>query len=153
MPLFLDTGVLGLVTHPQAGVDARNCHAWLTGCITAGSVVCVPEVADYELRREYLRRSNTKSLGRLNDLSNAVATYVPLTTPAMRRAAHLWAQMRNQGTPTAPHHALDGDVILVAQAQGFLSAAGTVIVVTTDVGDLSRLADARRWQDVPIGKY
>lgn len=124
------------------------------GCVDAGSIVCVPEVADYELRREYLRRRNAKSLDRLNSLSQDVATYVPLTTPVMREAAHLWAQMRNQGTPTAPHHALDGDVILAAQAQGFLtSTGGPVIVVTTDVGDLSRLADARRWQDVPIGKY
>jgi predicted nucleic acid-binding protein len=154
MPLFLDTGVLGLVTHPQGDAGATQCHKWLKGCIAAGSTFCVPEIADYELRRELIRRKNNASIGRLDSMTQQIARYIPLTTVAMRRAAQLWAQMRSQGTPTAAHHALDGDVILAAQASEFTALTGkNVIVVTTDVGDLSRLATAARWEDLPVGCY
>jgi hypothetical protein len=47
--------------------------------------------------------------------------------------------------PTAPREALDGDVILAAQALG---VAG--IVVTENVRHLSRFVASYRWQDVPI---
>ncbi|HTV97749.1 MAG TPA: hypothetical protein VME42_17260 [Steroidobacteraceae bacterium] len=155
MPLFLDTGVLGLVTHPRANDEARECHSWLIGCVDAGSTVCLPEICDYELRRDYVRRTNTNALRRLDELGSEVAQYIPITTSAMRDAAELWAKMRRQGKPTAPHHALDADVILAAQAGRFATPGGEmVIVVTTDVGDLTRLAlVAKRWRDIPVGKY
>jgi len=117
-------------------------------------MICVPEIADYELRRSLIRISSQNSINKLNSLSQDVAQYVPLTTDIMREAARFWAQMRQQQMPMAPPDALDGDVILAAQALGFAASAGqTVIVVTTNVGDLSRLTDARRWEDIPVGRY
>jgi len=61
----------------------------------------------------------------------------------MRRAAELWAQARNRGTPTAPPEALDADVILAAQAE----RAGA-IVATENVGHLARYVTARHWRDI-----
>lgn len=155
MPLFLDTGVLGLVTHPAGGADASACLKWMRDCIEAGSIVCIAEIVDYELRRELIRRKSG-ALAKLDALPQPPSIqYLPLTTPVMRDAAQLWALMRNRGTPTAPHHALDGDVILAAQVTGFASASGgAAIVATTDVGDLTRLQlTAKRWEDVPVGRY
>ena len=152
MSLFLDTGVLGLVTHPTGGTDASACFAWMRNCIDAGSTVCIPEICDYELQRELTRCRKAAGLAKLDALAEAPAIrYVPLTTAVMRQAAVFWAQIRNAGKPTAPHHALDGDVILAAQAQEF--GGGTVIVITTNVEHLALLTDARKWSDVPVGKY
>jgi len=75
----------------------------------------VPEIADYEVRRELLRARKTRGLERL-DLIRKTLGYLPLTTNMMLKAAELWTQARNQGTPTADRKALDCDVISAAQA-------------------------------------
>ena len=75
--------------------------------------------------------------------------YLPLTTPVMRDAARLWADARNAGRPTAHPHALDGDVILAAQARSAQAAYGReTVVVTANVTHLARYTDARLWSDI-----
>ena len=55
-----------------------------------GVRVIVPEIVDYELRRELLRAGKTTSLQRLDQLiAHPVITYLRLTTSAMKRAAQL----------------------------------------------------------------
>jgi hypothetical protein len=63
----------------------------------------------------------------------------------MRWAAELWAQARQGGYPTAPDPALDGDVILAAQA---LSLGVPVVVATANVAHLSRFVPADVWQNI-----
>ena len=87
----------------------------VAGLLVRGVEVFIPEIADYEVRRELLRAGKTAGVMRLGELQK-VFTYLPITTSVMRRAAALWAAARNQGRPTADPKALDGDVILAAQA-------------------------------------
>jgi predicted nucleic acid-binding protein len=61
----------------------------------------------------------------------------------MQRAAQLWAEARNHGVPTADPKELNVDVILAAQAERVKA-----IIVTDNVGHLSRFIEARRWQDI-----
>jgi predicted nucleic acid-binding protein len=152
MPLFLDTGVLGLVTHPRAKDEAAACIQWLHDCIAAGATICVPEVADYELRRELVLNNSQRALRNLNELVTDVAEYIPLNTTVMRTAADLWAELRRRGQPTADARELDGDVILAAQAREFATNKAR-IVVTNNVGHLSRMIQAERWQDLPAADY
>ena len=56
----------------------------------------------------------------------------------MRKAAELWAWVRNQGKPTASDDSLDGDVILAAQAILQLPSFDEVIIVTTNLKHISR---------------
>lgn len=56
--------------------------------------------------------------------------------------------MRQAGIPTADPQELDGDVILAAQALAVPQPADTFVIATTNVGHLSRLAPAARWQDI-----
>ena len=145
--VLLDTGLLGLITHPQASEEARQCAQWLVSLSLKGFDVKVPEIADYEIRRELLRMNKAKSIKRLNDLKNVLG-YIPLTTQTMLVAAEFWAQARKQGKPTADDKALDGDVILAAQASVIASAGSDTLVATTNVGHLSRFVNAKMWKDI-----
>ncbi len=146
--VVLDTGPLGVVSNPKATPDNDACREWLNGLIAQGRRVVVPEVVDYEVRRELLRANKTAGILRLDRVKAALA-YVPLTTPAMLLAADLWAQARRHGQPTADVHALDGDVILCAQALTLGVPASHIVVATVNVGHLARFLPAKRWQDIP----
>jgi hypothetical protein len=53
--LFLDSGPLGLLTHPQRSAEVLAVTEWLTRCLLSGSRVIVPAIVYYELKRELLR--------------------------------------------------------------------------------------------------
>jgi predicted nucleic acid-binding protein len=146
--IVLDTGVLGQLTHPRANPELT---AWFSGLLASGAQFFVPEIADYELRRELVRSGKTKSIDRL-DQFEAVdpSRFLVITTSAMRRAADLWAKTRNEGFPMADDAALDADVILAAQTEAIARREGQVIVATDNVGHLGRLVDARRWEQIAI---
>ena len=145
--IVLDTGPLGLVTNPKQSGENLACYQWMEDLIAAERRVIVPEIADYEIRRELLRAGKINGLRRL-ELIVSTLEYLPITTAAMRLAADIWSQTRKAGQPTASNEALDGDVILAAQALTLNES--DVIVVTTNVGHLSRFVPAKTWREVDI---
>lgn len=145
--VVLDTGPLGLASNPKRSPDSEACRLWLRGLVARGVRVVVPEIADYELRRELIRAGKDTGIRRLDALGAALE-YLPITTDALREAAGLWAAARNSGLPTAPREALDGDAILAAQALTLGLPRGQAVVATTNVGHLSRFVDARHWANL-----
>ena len=142
MIVLLDAGPLGMISNPKASPVNLECYQWMESLVTRGAWICVPEIADYEVRRELLRANKAQGLNRL-DLVKTTVPYLPLTTPIMLKAAELWAQVRRRGLPTADPKALDCDVILAAQA---LEVDG--IVATENVGHLSRFTRAKNWREI-----
>jgi predicted nucleic acid-binding protein len=144
--VLLDAGPIGLLTSPpDRKGDAAACATWLASLIGAGARVVVPEITDYEVRRELLRAGKAESVGRLDALAKATE-YLPITTAAMRQAAELWAHARQIGQPTAGDNTIDADMILAAQAISL--GVPDVIVATTNVGHLSRFVPADLWQNI-----
>ena len=143
--IVLDAGPLGLITNPKLSPTSTACTRWLQTHLTSGNRVFVPEIADYEVRRELLRANKSKGIARLDDLAKFLE-YLPLRTVAMRQAAQLWAQARQQGQPTAGDKTIDGDMILVAQAMTLGSP--NVTIATTNVGHLARFIAAELWQNI-----
>ena len=141
--VLLDSAPLGLLTAPPRRLDAQACLRWLAGLIAAGARVIVPEITDYEVRRELLRARKKGSVARLDALAQS-AEYLPLTTTAMRRAAELWAQARHQGQPTAGDNTIDADMILAAQA--LTLGTPDVVIATTNIGHLARFVPAELGQ-------
>lgn len=147
MIVLLEAGPLGLATNPRATPESDQLKQWLQDLVTRGVHVRVPDMADYEVRRELLRAGRTQGIARLDRL-RATVGYVPISTEVILQAAAFWAQARQQGRPTAPDPALDGDVILAAQAFVLSQQGDPVIIATTNVGHLSRYTPAQRWQDI-----
>lgn len=116
-PVMLDSGPLGKIAHPCPNADISD---WIIRLIRADVTIIIPEIADYEVRRNLLLSELTKSVGRLDQL-NQVFTYQSVNTDIMRKASELWAIARKRGRPTADPKELDGDVILAAQALQMLS--------------------------------
>lgn len=104
---------LGLVTNPRLSAQGVACNEWLQGHPKLGNSVILPEIADYEVRRELLRANKKKGLARSDSLCQRLE-YLPTTTDSMRQAAELWARARQQGQPTAGDKTIDGDMILIA---------------------------------------
>lgn len=142
--IVLDAGPLGLLTNPNNTPQPLACRAWLASLRAAGRRVVVPEITDYEVRRELIRIRSQSALTNL-DTYGAQLDYLPLTTTAMRLAAELWAQARSTGQPTAPDPALDVDVILAAQA---LTMNTAVVVATGNPAHLSRFVPAELWSNI-----
>lgn len=144
MIVMLDTGPLGRVSNPRASEYNLACYTWVKSLLVQGIPVFIPEICDYEVRRELLRADKQAGIARLDVLKQTLH-YLPLTTEVMLHAAQLWAMARQGGYPTADAQALDGDVILAAQA-----SALKAIVATENVGHLSRFVDARRWDTITV---
>ena len=154
---LLDSGPLGLVTHPRGGQDAEECKAWLAKFLSEGHLVLVPEITYYEVRRELRRtelRTGQASRGLMNlEAFTADAGLVPVTSAAIRLASELWAEARHNYQQGAPDAALDADMILCAQARllvpkSWNADGASVVIVTRNVRHLEHFADARHWRDI-----
>jgi predicted nucleic acid-binding protein len=145
--VFLDSGPLGMISHPRGGPDHARCRQWVWDLQAARVRVFVPEIVDYEVRRELIRAHKPAGLRRLDQVKGALE-YAPITTAAMLRAAELWAQARRAGRQAASDEALDADCILAAQALQAAGLADVVTVATENVAHLGQFVDARPWDQV-----
>jgi predicted nucleic acid-binding protein len=145
--IFLDSGTLGMVSNPRGKSRNLRCQQWSRALVAAGAWVLIPEIADYEVRRELIRTGATTGLRRL-DQAMTMLDLVPITSDVMLKAAEIWAQARNRGQPTASADALDGDVILAASALLITGPGDTITVATDNVGHLAQFVDARPWEQI-----
>ena len=144
--ILLDTGPLGMITNRPGNPECQAIQQWSN---TLSDRILLPEISDYELRRELIRAKKLRGLRQLDQLKTSIL-YLPITTQTMLKAAELWAKARNQGNSTAPPDALDGDVILAAQALILEEQGHNTIIVTTNVGHLSRFTTVLTWREIPI---
>ena len=144
---FLDSKPLGLLANHKATPEAARCRRWSDAMLSAGVRIIVPEIVDYEGRRELLRLGSKKSIARLEQLKEGL-DYAPLNTNVLLKAAELWADVRRRGLPTASPDALDVDVILAAQALTVAGPGDRVTVVTGHVRHLGSFVDARPWETI-----
>ena len=147
--VVLDSGPLGLLTHPQRNAEVVAITEWLSRCLLSGQRVIIPAIVYCELKRELLRAEKGFSVARLEAFTaRTPGRYLPLSDEALQLAADLWAKARQQGQPTADSKDLDVDVILAAQALSFGPAPSDVVIATSNAKHLSRFITAQNWSDI-----
>jgi hypothetical protein len=147
MIVLLDAGPLGMITNPKSSPENGACKEWLAHLASRGFDIVIPEIADYEVRRELLRAGKNQGLARLDALKGMLG-YAPITTPVMLKAAEFWANARRIGRQSAEDAALDADMILVAQAAALNRNGNDFVIATTNVRHLALFAPARVWREV-----
>lgn len=141
--MALDSGPLGMITHPKKNPATVE---WFRSMLESDCEVIIPEIADYEVRRNLILEDLTESVIRLDALKELL-TYLPIDSATMLKAADHWAESRKRGRPTADKHALDGDAILAAQAK-----LADAVVVTDNVGHLDQFVETRKWSEMAFDK-
>lgn len=67
--LLLDSGPLGMVTTPKAKSPIyQECKVWFNSLEEKGYTIILPEIADYEVRRELIRANKVVGIQRLDEL-------------------------------------------------------------------------------------
>jgi hypothetical protein len=143
--VVLDSTPLGLLAAPPHIPAAAACTSWANALVVAGHRLIIPEITDYEVRRELLRLRAVSRVRQLDSLRGWME-YLALDTPMMRRAADLWAFARQTGQPTAGDNTIDIDMILIAQAESL--ADPNTVIATGNVGHLARFFPAELWSNV-----
>jgi hypothetical protein len=150
--ILLDSGPLGLIVRAPSKPQVVRCITWLKTISATGASVVIPEIAQYEVRRELLRIRAVGSVRRLDHALDPRSGFrhVTLSTDAMIKAAEFWAFLRQTGIPTASPDALDADAILAGQAALAGQPGDTVTIATTNLAHLSRFPgiDAQTWDQI-----
>jgi len=141
--VMLDSGPLGRLTHADYSRN-REYRAWLAALLDHNIAVFLPEIADYEVRRNLIVENLTGSLANLDALPSLI-NYVPITTADMHKAAELWATSRKTGRSVGDPRELNADVILAAQA---IRLGATI--ATDNVGHLAQFVEARPWSAIQL---
>ena len=136
-----------MITNPKSSPENEACKDWLANLVSKGVEVVIPEIADYEVRRELLRAGKERGLGRLDALKGMLG-YAPITTTVMLKAAEFWAQARRMGRQSADDASLDADMILAAQAMATASDGDQTVIATTTVRHLALFSSAHIWREI-----
>jgi predicted nucleic acid-binding protein len=147
--VYLDSGPLGKLSNLAATAHSESVRQWAESLLQAGVQIIIPEICDYEVRRELLRSGHVASVRRLNHLkSTSGFRFAPVSSEVFLRAADLWAETRRTGRPTADRHALDGDVILAATVLIDSPQVDDGVVATENLGHLARFVPVDMWQNI-----
>ena len=152
--VYLDATPLSLISQrKKKNPNVTECYLWVSELLRQNVRVYIPEITDFEVRRELVRAKKQAGIERLNEWQ-FTCKLIPITSQAMLRASVLWADARNRGVPTAEDCALDADVIFAAQvlesaaANGY--AQGEYLVATENVRHISRYVDSAVWQEIAL---
>lgn len=145
--IFLDSSPLGLLSNPARSPEVLAIINWATARLGNGDSFYIPEIIDYEVRRELIRAGKSTGITELNRLQ-ANFRFVPITSTAITLASKLWAQARNSGKATGDPKKLDIDVILAAQALTAGIPQADLVVVTENVKHLTQFVPSAEWRNV-----
>jgi predicted nucleic acid-binding protein len=153
MIVFLDSGIIGLLSSPNDRELAVNCQSWLYRLLARSVYVVSSDICDYEVRRglelALHKNPHVSGLSRLDGLAQII-DFLPTERIVLQEAAKIWAAARIAGQGTAGDRELDADIIIAAHwlilTEEYPGQA--VTIATTNVKHLSRFTVARSWEEI-----
>jgi predicted nucleic acid-binding protein len=147
---LIDSGPLNEIVKPQPSVDVSR---WLKFIDEKRIAIRVPEIIDYELRREIVLQcligtnDSYKSLHKLNKYRQTKRFISINPSVTLTDACEIWAKLREKGQGTSDNKNIDVDVILAAQAISMKNDFDEVIIVTGNLSDIQRFCylDIQVW--------
>ena len=155
MIVFLDSGVLGLLTNPNKKGQPLLCENWLYSLLAKGVVVVSSDVCDYEVRRSLLveinKNRSDNSVNNLDDLRETI-DFLKLETEVMLCASQVWREARQRGRKTADDSSFDVDMIIIAHWRLLKEEHPSryIVIATTNVKHLSEFSEALNWEDIKL---
>lgn len=157
MIVVLDSNVLGLLATPDKSVafeDEREsteiyrCTEWLYRLLSRGVRVVIPDICDYEVRRELIR-IDSSSIEHLNSLRELLDCR-EVTFDILEHAAKLWAESRKISQPNTVQENIDVDCIISAYCHILEqeNPGREVILATKNIKDFQRTTKCAHWQDI-----
>ena len=153
MIVFIDSGVLGLLTNPNKIGKPMQCENWLYSLLAKGVYVVSSDICDYEVRRSLLLEAQRKpdliSVQNLDNLRDII-DFLKLDSAVMFKAAEVWMSARLQGKQTADNYSIDVDMIIVAHCQMLKESFPNryLAIATTNVKHLSQFTEALNWEEI-----
>lgn len=153
MIIFLDSGILSNLSHPNPTRDISQCQEWFYYLLGKGVTFFSSVVCDYEVRRGIMvamgKGASSDGLKELDFLENFI-DYLVVDQKVAQQASKFWAEARLQGTPTADNKILDADMLIISHWH-FLQEENPgqyVVIATTNIKHLSLFAEAQNWQNI-----
>ncbi|MBI4748412.1 MAG: nucleic acid-binding protein [Acidobacteria bacterium] len=145
--VLFDTSILSEVTNPKQTDLRVKMSEWVQSLVLNQITIVVPEICDYELRRELIRGNKTNGIKRLDEFIG-YHLYLPINSKVMKKAAQYWADARKQGKQTTDDCKLDADMILCAQANSLAGQGYNVEVATENLRHLTLFVVAKKWDQI-----
>lgn len=139
----IDSGPLGEIIKRHPSADTIR---WIEFINENKIALRIPEIIDYETRRELILqglKGNIESYKSISNLTKYRQTnrLIPLEPSiTLTDACELWADLRFNSQPTADRKNIDVDVILVTQALSMKKDFDEIIIVTGNLSDLRRFS-------------
>jgi hypothetical protein len=118
MIVFLDSGIIGLLSNPNKRARVLACEDWLYGLLAKGVYVVSSDICDYEVRRNLVLESirfdkQLQPLASLDELHEFIE-FLPVTSKVLIAASDVWAKSRLQGQAMSNAISIDVDSIICA---------------------------------------
>lgn len=159
MIVVLDTNILGVLATPNDSESLERegesrevyyCTEWLYRLLSKGAQVVIPNICDYEIRRELIRISSS-SVEELNNLRESLDCY-EVTFDVLEEAAEIWAESRKISQPNTQKENIDVDCIVAACCRVLEreNSGRVVILATKNIKDFQRTTNCALWQDIGV---
>lgn len=149
--------MLGEVASPARGQEVKECKVWFEKLLARGAYFVTSDICEYEVRRslvlETIKGKEVEGIRLLEDLrAEGAVEFLPVDRNVLFISSQIWAESQISGQPLTDPEKLGIDAIVCAHWQilNEENPGRYVIIATTNLRHLDRLAEAEELQNIEL---